>query len=558
MHILRPLIKPYVDTVDPLLDLARDIGDFLFALSQVPLNYVLSLCSGLPWHTEENESAADFSETLASASGSSTTRSSNSSSIPTATKAYATVESNPVVVEKRPASIHGASVDRVRRRPPVDSYESMSVRGGRSKSTSMTTLPHYPSNSVGRINARPVSNNPRKAAFQIWYSPPPAYEEEPRQSRLSVRRSGIANASTPNLIPPGTSPPAVAVTESTAVQSEDWRLYPAFPSAYPPTPLPASHSLPGTTPFGQDDPSPTQGIAISFIPEDTSMDHSQDVEVSPHQAYERAQPSSSSGSSDESSILSGVHPGVGGFQSPDQKGSQDEGEDPRTDAEDDDFDVTLRTPYRSFPSSAPSNASSSAASLLSVLTTNDNASSLRTMASSDSARSFHTSDSSSHAGRKRSYPTVTVKGRAAIVKNTTIRGKATTVTSYKSDFNSGASDSDDPDYGMDSEDSGAEAKRRKVLEPIRRTTHLRPTAKPTTNVGRPPLATRIPPGPTRGKAIVPAYSARTRGGSRRAPQTVGAASREDTLHGHTRRSTSKIPSEDPKTYYRTGTIRNKT
>ncbi|KAG2073523.1 hypothetical protein BDR04DRAFT_955583, partial [Suillus decipiens] len=42
LHILRPLIKPYVDTVDPLLDLARDIGDFLFALSQVPLNYVLS------------------------------------------------------------------------------------------------------------------------------------------------------------------------------------------------------------------------------------------------------------------------------------------------------------------------------------------------------------------------------------------------------------------------------------------------------------------------------------------------------------------------------------
>ncbi|KAJ8586672.1 hypothetical protein M405DRAFT_697873, partial [Rhizopogon salebrosus TDB-379] len=42
LHILRPLIKPYVDTVDPLLDLAKDIGDFLFALSQVPLNYVLS------------------------------------------------------------------------------------------------------------------------------------------------------------------------------------------------------------------------------------------------------------------------------------------------------------------------------------------------------------------------------------------------------------------------------------------------------------------------------------------------------------------------------------
>jgi hypothetical protein len=217
-----------VDTVDPLLDLAKDIGDFLFALSQVPLNYVLSL-SGLPWHTEENQSAAEFSETPAS--GSSTARSSSDSGIPTAVEAYAAVEPKPLIVEKRPASIQGASGDRVRRRAPVDSYESMAVRGRRSKSTSVTTLSHYPSNTVGRFNARPASNIPRRAAYEIWYPPPPAYEEEPRRSRLSVGRSGIASASTPNLIQPKTPPPAVVVTEPTVVHSEDWRLYPAFPSA---------------------------------------------------------------------------------------------------------------------------------------------------------------------------------------------------------------------------------------------------------------------------------------------------------------------------------------
>jgi len=546
LHILRPLIKPYVDTMDPLLDLARDIGDFLFALSQVPLNYVLSL-SGLPWHTEENESSTEFSETAAS--GSTTRRSSSNSNIPIAAKVYTAVESNPTVAEKRPASTHSVSGDRVRRRRPVDSYESMSIRGGRSKSTSMTTLPHYPSNTVGRANGRSLSNNSRKTAYQIWYPPPPAYEEEPRQSRLSVRRSGMVSASTPNLIQPGTPSPVITVTESTAVQSEDWRLYPAFPSAYPPTPLPASHSLPGITPHG-DGLSPTQ--VIPPILEDIVMDGSR------KQAYEPTPPSSSGGSSDEHSSLSGVQGGVEGSHQNARVSNQDEDENSYTDSEDDDFDVTLRTPYRSFPS----NASSSAASLRSVLTTNDNASSLRTRASSDSTHSLHTSDSSSHAGRKRSYPTVTLKGRKAIVtspKNTTIRGKAGTTASFKHDSDFGASDSDHVHgHDTDSEDSDAGAKRRKVLEPTRRTTHLRPTARPTTIVGRPPLATRIPSGPNRGKAIAPAQRARTRGGSRGSLRTVGATSREDTLHGHTRRSTSKMPSQEPDTYHRTGTVRNKT
>ncbi|KAH7931329.1 hypothetical protein BV22DRAFT_966050, partial [Leucogyrophana mollusca] len=39
LHVIRPLIKPYTATLDSLLDLARLIGDFLFALSQVPVDY---------------------------------------------------------------------------------------------------------------------------------------------------------------------------------------------------------------------------------------------------------------------------------------------------------------------------------------------------------------------------------------------------------------------------------------------------------------------------------------------------------------------------------------
>ncbi|KAG1755416.1 hypothetical protein EDB19DRAFT_2034139 [Suillus lakei] len=314
LHILRPLIKPYVDTLDPLLDLARDIGDFLFALSQVPLNYVLSLCSGLPWHTEENESAVDHSENT---SGLSTTRSSSDSSIPIRSVAIRSVSDN----RMRPKS----------RRPLVDSYESMSLRVRHSKSSSMTTLPHYPNNTVGRIHARPATSNTRKAAYHIWYPPPPAYEEEHRRSRSSIGRSEVANVSDPNLATPPL--PAVVVSEST---DEDWRGYPAFPSAYPPTPLPASHTLPGATPSGQDasiDSPSAQVTVIPPIPEDTLMDRSQDFDLSLQQAHEPVSPGSSSCSSDANSSLQ-VHPSTDGFQSSGGAGSKDEDEDAYTDDDD--------------------------------------------------------------------------------------------------------------------------------------------------------------------------------------------------------------------------------
>ncbi|KIJ69931.1 hypothetical protein HYDPIDRAFT_73510, partial [Hydnomerulius pinastri MD-312] len=42
LHVIRPFVKPYSTAVDPILEITRDIGDFLFALLQVPLDYVLS------------------------------------------------------------------------------------------------------------------------------------------------------------------------------------------------------------------------------------------------------------------------------------------------------------------------------------------------------------------------------------------------------------------------------------------------------------------------------------------------------------------------------------
>ncbi|KAG2155064.1 uncharacterized protein EDB93DRAFT_1131016 [Suillus bovinus] len=548
LHILRPLIKPYVDTLDPLLDLARDIGDFLFALSQVPLNYVLSLCSGLPWHTEQNESAADFSENTPELS---TTRSSSDSRIPIVAKAFVTVDSNHRVTEKRSVTVRSVSNNRARpksRQPPVDSYESMSLRMRHSKSSSVTTLPHYPNDTVGRIHTRPTINNTRKAAYEIWNPPPPAYEEEYRRSRSSIGRSEIGNVSTPNLATP---PPTVVVSEPV---DEDWRGYPPFPSAYPPTPLAASHSLSGATSSGKDNliNSPSaQTTVISSIPENTTMDRSQDFDVSLQQAHEPARLGSGSLQ---------VHHNIDGFQSSGGAGSPDENEDAYMDEdEDDDFDVTLRTPYRPGPSSVASNASSSVASLPSALTTNDNASSLRTSSSSESTRSFHTSDSSHYAGQKRPYPTVTLTSRSAavgaILKNTTMRGKATTAPSYGNDLDSEPSETDDDTDDSD-EDSGA--KRRKVLEPTRRSAYLRPTAKPTINVRKPSLTTRNFPASSRGKISATAPKAGTRSGSRAAPQTVGVASRGDTLRRPTRRSTSKLPSQDAGPYARTVTSRSKT
>lgn len=289
------------------------------------------------------------------------------------------------------------------------------------------------------------------------------------------------------------------------------------------------------------------------------MDHSQDFDVSLQQAHEPASPGSSSCSSDANISLR-VHRSIDGFPSSGGVGSQDENEDAYMD-DDDDFDVTLRTPYRSFPSSAASNASSSVASLPSALTTTDNASSLRTSSSSESTRSFHTSDSSHYAGQKRPYPTVTMTSRTTVVgaipRNTTMRGKVTTTApSYENVLDSDPSETDDDSEDSDGEDSGA--KRRKVLEPTRRTTYLRPTTKPTTNIRKPTLTARNLPVSARGKITAPAPKSGTRGSSRPAPQTVGVASRGGTLRGQTRRNTLKLPPQEAGTYARTVTARNKT
>jgi hypothetical protein len=142
-------------------------------------------------------------------------------------------------------------------------------------------------------------------------------------------------------------------------------------------------------------------------------------------------------------------------------------------------------------------------------------------------------------------------------RNTTMRGKATTTApSYENDLDSGPSETDDDSDDSDGDDGGT--KRRKVLEPTRRTTHLRPTAKPTTDVRKPPLTTRNLPASDRGKISAPAPKTGTRSSSRAAPQTAGVVSRGDTLRGQTRRSTLKLPSQDAGTYSRTVTARNKT
>ncbi|KIM63715.1 hypothetical protein SCLCIDRAFT_15523 [Scleroderma citrinum Foug A] len=43
LHVIRPFIKPYSAIVDPSLEVAHDIGDFVFALLQVPMDYLRSI-----------------------------------------------------------------------------------------------------------------------------------------------------------------------------------------------------------------------------------------------------------------------------------------------------------------------------------------------------------------------------------------------------------------------------------------------------------------------------------------------------------------------------------
>ncbi|KAI0677242.1 hypothetical protein C8Q78DRAFT_1073963 [Trametes maxima] len=383
LHLLRPLIKPYTPVLDALFEGLHSTGDLLLLIALIPVQHAQDFYRR--WTSSLDPPAPDVNSWHADAP--------RAAGRPSAHRAYVS-EANG---DPRPAAQRDLSTG--------------SVRQTRSSATASG------------------SSTP---AHQIWHPPPSAYAEEPSLNP----HSGLP---TP---PVDLQQQAAAAATQGAV--DEWRQYPAFPSAYPPTPLPASSSLPSTQhpivaprPVRPSNPQFTGIEEESDDENDTNPAVQQDFRRSLQLPREPRNPGSDGDSSDEIQMN-----GVPYTQQPEQQQpastvaatidghlsasdmSVDEDAGSDMDYEDeDDFDVTLRTPHLrrllspedmlsddemttppptsiAFTVSLDSQVSKSTA-----LSTTDNGSSLRTRTDSISSTAISSvPDAPSVAGQKRRLP----------------------------------------------------------------------------------------------------------------------------------------------------------
>ena len=284
-----------------------------------------------------------------------------------------------------------------------------------------TVLTANNSSAVNSANMEPTSSQGHRRAgreassrHQIWHPPRSSYIDDGEdQVDLTLRPS---NPSVPSK-DFQTSQEAIIAHEQQ--QLDEWRQYPPFPSAYPPTPLVVTSRLAAASIVGSSTIYPP-------IEEERSQ---QDFRRSLLPPREPLNPSLAGDLSDQSFTF-----GISPYHPTHQATTTDEADDSMStdDYEDEDeFNMTLRTPLqplgslRSHPLPrrlVPLGSGSSAVSTpnrLSALTTIDDGSSLRTRTSSESL-SASISIPVSVIGKKRSYPrtkTINIKNRVRQIED---------------------------------------------------------------------------------------------------------------------------------------------
>lgn len=479
--------------MEPTLELSRDIGDFFFALLQVPLDYILS-SPWFPWRAAElEEEPGELS--------SGTRISSADSGNPTCTSSHSGI---PILVDH----VGAAQTSRAQNQ----CHESV-----RSVSNSQRSNGHPSVNNP--TDSRASRNRQSRSASTMSlpaYSEHPSYDP-PRYSRTLSRRNGH-EPPTSAYPPPGQEAP-ISVLDPLATtpeyRSPEWRTYPAFPSAYPPTPLPASASLPSSvTPRSDNDHRRVSHSAYPLIPED-EQDFGETLERH-HEGHPG--PVHNSSNNKVPSGVNSYQQSSDTTQQPDEDTLDDSMCSSEAGLSEDDFGASLRTPHRS-SEAIPSSAYSSVDSLTSALTTADNASPLRTKTSSDSL----SSGSSSLAGRKRTHGAFQGKARSTLPtshsRNATLRGRPPIPLDP---LQSSTSEGDDEGEVGD-DDSSIKAKRQRVLDPLKRKSTVRPAARGMVNVRKALLPLRS--ATARGRAVTTVSQATVR------TRTRSATTNNSTLNG---------------------------
>jgi hypothetical protein len=298
--------------------------------------------------------------------------------------------------------------------------EHLNYRTIRNSSTSVDascpaehTYPHGVSNNSSEtLQSRFYAAPNASQNHQIWY-PPPSSLEVPDEDRVD----------NPVNIPPIAMPePCIP-----SIGIDDWRTYPAFPSAYPPTPVrPSQFDMPEPVHPSQFGVIHEEGTGATVPNNDQTDGAQQGFWRSLLPPCEPSNPGSTGGLSDESK-----NPGVQ-IQETRYVTSSDSDEDMDDyETEEDSFDVTFRTPqHRRILRAVPmgrevSNISivteatvaSSVPSEATGLTTDHHASSLRT-GTVTMSRSASMATSSA-AGMKRPLPhyKIGVRPRMRVVDN---------------------------------------------------------------------------------------------------------------------------------------------
>ncbi|KAK0499552.1 hypothetical protein EDD18DRAFT_1151653 [Armillaria luteobubalina] len=201
LHVIRPFLKPYTASVDALLDLARMFGDIIFVLSAFPIRYIHTWwcyirSSSLGQYFDVRLQARSKPRARAAATTSSMRRTSSSmSTLVDVNVSHATTAADPSRILK----------------------ESMGQKANAGHRPDLALDPTVKA-SVASV-----------ASHQVWYPPPSSYRDSAEEN-----------------VTPGTYLRHV-ISEYTVqelMQMEEWRQYPAFPSAYPATPLLPTNTLP--------------------------------------------------------------------------------------------------------------------------------------------------------------------------------------------------------------------------------------------------------------------------------------------------------------------------
>ncbi|EPQ59039.1 hypothetical protein GLOTRDRAFT_136023 [Gloeophyllum trabeum ATCC 11539] len=427
LHVLRPLLKPYVPLLDSMLEVTALFGGFFIMLASIPVQYVMSWWKGTTTSlyfeaTPQPDNLSDVSSLSLNGYDAGGTEPIQQSRVPSREGDGG-----------RPPYSRNNTIRPSRGQPAV--YPTGNSRGAASSGSTNGQAYSYPR----------TSSSASSTSQQIWHPPPSAYDDNHPPAGMpgtDGAPSEVDHVEEWRQYPPFPSAyPATPVATSAKLhgnsvgtkpdpsgivpEDEEWRKYPPFPSAYPATPLNTQPKLPSLVAAMQG----TQGI-----PEEEIDGASHEPYQRPRQGFERSlkqpqnAPPSSDGSLSDNAEMIGVqeynnfsdHPAESQEETMVSDGSSDDGE---YHIEEDSFDISFTTPrvgkiagakddpqatvtrrQTRRPMSVALTESSSYHSQSTNLSTTDNGSSLRTAISrspSESSVSSTFSDTGSVAGRKR-------------------------------------------------------------------------------------------------------------------------------------------------------------